>query len=118
VDLYQVHNLVAWREQLSLLERLRDEGKVRAVGATHYSPSAFAELAVVMKTDRVGAIQIPYNPREREVERGILSLAEELGLGVVVRRADEAPSGRTGPPSAARVRCRDLGAGAPQVDPL
>ncbi|HZC98893.1 MAG TPA: aldo/keto reductase [Actinomycetes bacterium] len=38
VDLYQVHNLVAWREQLDLLQRLRDEGRVTAIGATHYSP--------------------------------------------------------------------------------
>jgi aryl-alcohol dehydrogenase-like predicted oxidoreductase len=86
VDLYQVHNLVAWKEHLPALEALRDEGKVTLIGATHYSPSAFGELEAVMSSRRIEAVQIPYNPIERDVERRILSVAEELGLGVVVMR--------------------------------
>ncbi len=86
VELYQVHNLVAWREHLPALEKLRDEGKVTSVGATHYSSSAFDDMAEVMNTGRIDAIQVPYNPVEREVEREILPVAGDLELGVVIMR--------------------------------
>ena len=86
VDLMQIHNLVAWRDHLSMLEEARDAGTVGLVGATHWSSGAFAELATVMRTGRLQAIQIPYNPTETAVEREILPLADELGLGVLVMR--------------------------------
>jgi aryl-alcohol dehydrogenase-like predicted oxidoreductase len=84
VDVYQVHNLVNVPAQLALLERLRDEGKVRAVGATHYQESAFRDMAALMKTGRLDMIQIPYTPLRRTAEREMLPLAESLGLGVFV----------------------------------
>jgi len=86
IDVYQVHNLAGWARRLVQLERMQGDGLVRVIGATHYSPSAFAELGRVMADGRVGAIQIPYNPLERDVERAILPAAADLGLGVIVMR--------------------------------
>jgi aryl-alcohol dehydrogenase-like predicted oxidoreductase len=101
IDFYQIHNLVNWREHLAMLEGLREQGRLRAIGATHYSPSAFGELRQVMQTGRITAIQIPYNPLERDVERDILPLAAELNLGVVVMRPFGEGSLMRRPPSAA-----------------
>jgi aryl-alcohol dehydrogenase-like predicted oxidoreductase len=86
VDIYQVHNLLAWSKRLAQLERLKGRGIVRIIGATHYSPHAFREMLQVMADPRVQMIQIPYNPREREVEKEILPAAADLGLGVLVMR--------------------------------
>ena len=75
VDLMQIHNLVAWPAHLPMLEAARDRGAVGLIGATHYSPAAFGDLAEVMATGRVDTIQVPYNPAQREVERAVLPLA-------------------------------------------
>ncbi len=86
VDIYQVHNLASWRDQLPLLEAERANGRVGVIGATHYSAAAFSDLAALMKSGRIGAIQIPYNPHEHQVEKMVLPLAADLGLGVIVMR--------------------------------
>ena len=117
VDLYQVHNLVGTNQRLDLLELLRDDGKVGHIGATHYSPSAFDELENVMRSGRVSAIQIPYNPHEREVEARILPLAEQLGLGVIARWRSPGPQ-RAERPGSRTAGGRDLGSGAPEVRAL
>lgn len=84
VDLYQVHNLVAAEKRLDMLHRLKEEGSVRAVGATHYSRSAFGDLMDVMRGGRVEFVQVPYNAAETSVTEEVLPLAGELGLGVIL----------------------------------
>jgi len=86
VDLMQIHNLVAWQAHLPMLEAARDRGLVGLIGATHYSPSAFGEFAELMRTGRIDSVHVPYNPAHREVERTILPLADDLGLGVLLMR--------------------------------
>ena len=83
VELYQVHNLVAVERRLQTLHRLKEEGKVLSVGATHYSRAAFGELMSVMRSGRVDFVQVPYNAAETSVAEELLPLAEELELGVI-----------------------------------
>jgi diketogulonate reductase-like aldo/keto reductase len=84
VEVQQVHNLVAWQEHLPWLEAERDAGRIDRLGVTHYSPSAFGELARALRTQRFDTVQVPLNPRERACERELLPLAAELGLAVIV----------------------------------
>ncbi len=110
VDIYQIHNLVAWKKHLPVLEALREEGRIGIIGATHYRHEAFDELATVMKTGRIQQIQVPYNVRETFVEREILPLAADLRLGVLVMRPLAEGALMRKPPSPARLESlRPLG---------
>jgi diketogulonate reductase-like aldo/keto reductase len=97
IDIEQIHNLVSWERHLPWLENERAEGRVGHIGATHYLASSFDDLERVMRTGRVQAIQIPYNPREREIEHRILPLAQDLDLGVIAMRPLRSPPAG-GPP--------------------
>ena len=86
VDIYQVHNLVRVDERLAQLRRMRDEGTVRVVGATHYQHAAFPALLALVRSGAVEQIQIPYNARDRLAERELLPAAADHGVGVIVMR--------------------------------
>ena len=86
VEIEQIHNLAAWRAQLEWLAEEKEEGRVDKLGVTHYARSAFGEVAEALRTRRFDVVQLPYNPRERDVERELLPLAAELGIAVIVMR--------------------------------
>ena len=86
IEIEQIHNLVSWRDQLRWLEREREEGTIGRLGVTHYSASAFDDLATALRTGAFDTIQLPLNPIERESERELLPLANDLGIGVIVMR--------------------------------
>jgi aryl-alcohol dehydrogenase-like predicted oxidoreductase len=100
IDLLQIHNMVRWPERLRRIEELRDAGKVSYVGATHWKAASFPDLEAAMTTGRIDAIQVPYNPLERQVEDRLLPMAAELGLGVLIMRPFAAADLMRTPPSA------------------
>jgi diketogulonate reductase-like aldo/keto reductase len=102
VEIEQIHNLVAWEQQVEWLEQERAEGRIDRLGVTHYSPSAFPELARALRSRRFDTVQVPLNPHERECEHEILPLAAELGIAVIAMRplAEGALVGRSVPQDA------------------
>jgi len=104
VDVYQIHNLEAWRTHLPYLEELKAAGRIRAVGITHYATWITSTGPVATISAMRPNCEAPYNPREREVERELLPLAAERRLGVIPMR----PPGQGGPVRAAPP-ARELG---------
>ena len=84
--LLQVHNLLAWQEQLPLLQRMKAEGKLRYVGITTSEGRRHRELEQIMRTQRIDFVQLSYNLLDREVEERLLPLARERGIAVLVNR--------------------------------
>lgn len=87
LDLLLVHNLRDWRTQLSLIEELKAQGKVRYTGVTHYLESGQDELAEVVKAAKPDFLQINYSVIARGAEARVFPVAQELGVAVMINRA-------------------------------
>lgn len=85
-DLLQVHNLLAWEEQLPLLQAMKQAGRVRYVGITTSEGRRHREFEQVMRTHPLDFVQLTYNPVDREAEQRLLPLARERGIAVLANR--------------------------------
>jgi diketogulonate reductase-like aldo/keto reductase len=85
-DLMQVHNLLAWRQHLPTLLRMKEQGAVRYVGITSSHGRRHDELERVMRREPIDFVQLSYHMGNRAAERRLLPLAADRGIGVLVNR--------------------------------
>lgn len=86
LDLLQVHNLLDLETHLATLRAMKGAGRVRYIGVTHYTASAYPEVERVLLREKLDFLQVNYSLAEPEAERRILPLARERGVAVLVNR--------------------------------
>ncbi len=84
IDLYQVHwpdPLTPIEETAETMRELHRQGKIRAIGASNFSPEQMERFRQVapLHTD-----QPPYNLFEREIDRDVLPYAREHNIATLV----------------------------------
>lgn len=83
-DLLQVHNLRDTQAHLETINALKDAGKVRYVGITHFRENMNAGLVKAIETYKLDFIQCQYNLLDRSIENSILPAAREHGVAVMI----------------------------------
>jgi diketogulonate reductase-like aldo/keto reductase len=86
LDLIQIHNLLDWRTHLRTLKEWKAAGRIRYLGVTHYTASAYDELERVLRAETLDFVQVNYSLGEREAERRILPMARDRGVAVLANR--------------------------------
>jgi aryl-alcohol dehydrogenase-like predicted oxidoreductase len=84
IDLMQVHNLLDWQTHLRTLRSWKQDGRIRYLGVTHYTSSAYDELEAVMRKETLDFVQLNYSLDDRAAERKLLPLAAERGIAILV----------------------------------
>jgi len=90
IDLYQIHAFdpaTPLDETLRALDDLVSQGKVRYIGCSNYD--AWQLCKALWTSDRLNlvrydSVQPPYSPADRRIERELLPLCRDQGVGVIV----------------------------------
>jgi diketogulonate reductase-like aldo/keto reductase len=86
IDLMQIHNLMDWKTHLPTLRKWKEEGRIRYIGITHYTASAYADVEAVLKAEPLDFLQINYALDDRAAEARLLPLCRERGVAVICNR--------------------------------
>jgi aryl-alcohol dehydrogenase-like predicted oxidoreductase len=86
LELLQIHNLLDWQAHMPTLRALREAGKVKYLGLTHYRADAHEDLERVLAADKFDFVQFNYSLAEREAEQRLLPFCRDRGIGVLVNR--------------------------------
>jgi diketogulonate reductase-like aldo/keto reductase len=87
IDLVQIHNLVDWRTHLVTLRRMKEEGRVRYIGVTHYTTGVLPELArILVGEPGIDFVQLGYSLATRAPETELLPTAAARGVAVIVNQ--------------------------------
>lgn len=85
-DLIQVISLRDLKTQWSVLKEWKDADKARYIGATVSSDPDHEAMMDFMRSERPDFIQVNYSVVETQAETGVLPLAADLGIAVLVNR--------------------------------
>ncbi|MCE3284703.1 MAG: aldo/keto reductase [Steroidobacteraceae bacterium] len=86
LELLQIHNLLDWQVHMPTLRALREQGKVKYLGVTHYRADAHADLERVLGAEKFDFVQFNYSLAEREAEHRLLPFCRDRGIAVMVNR--------------------------------
>jgi aryl-alcohol dehydrogenase-like predicted oxidoreductase len=86
LELLQIHNLLDWQAHMPTLRALREQGKLKYLGVTHYRADAHADLERVLSADKFDFVQFNYSLAEREAEQRLLPFCRDRGIAVLVNR--------------------------------
>ncbi len=85
----QVHNLLDLNTHIKTLRALKEEGKLKYIGFTHYMDYAHTDVASLLRKERPDFIQINLSIRSRAAEDYLLPLAQDKGVAVIVNQPFE-----------------------------
>jgi aryl-alcohol dehydrogenase-like predicted oxidoreductase len=84
VDLLQIHNMHGTVELMPALRELKEERRIRYIGATTSRDEQYPELLTALRTHPLDFIQVDYSIDNRNAAEELLSAAADKGVAVLV----------------------------------
>ena len=84
VDLLQIHNMHGTAELMPTLRKLKEERRIRYIGATTSRDEQYPELLAALRTHPLDFIQVDYSIDNRNAATELLAAAADKGVAVLV----------------------------------